>query len=79
MEELVVIFGFVLLVIIVRPVMRLIEVWITQRKDALGDSASKEMLGRLAELEERVQVLEKIVTDDDGAADLRRQFRDLGG
>jgi hypothetical protein len=38
---------------------------------------SVELLDKLARLEERVKVLERIVTDD--PAELRRQFRDLGG
>lgn len=39
--------------------------------------ASAEMLDKLARLEERVKVLERIVTDD--PQELRRQFRDLNG
>lgn len=36
-----------------------------------------ELLDQLGRLEERVKVLERIVTDDPN--ELRRQFRDLGG
>ena len=36
-----------------------------------------ELLEQLARLEERVKVLERIVTDDPN--ELRRQFRELGG
>ena len=39
--------------------------------------ASAEVLEKLARLEERIKVLERIVTDD--PQELRRQFRDLGG
>jgi hypothetical protein len=39
------------------------------------DTASTELLNRLAEVEERVRVLERIVTDD--RHDLRQQFKDL--
>ena len=38
---------------------------------------AQEMLDQLNRLEERIQVLERIVTEDPN--DLRRQFRDLGG
>jgi phage shock protein B len=44
-------------------------------RDISDESVSQEMTARLTELEERVQVLERIVTDD--RADLRRQFKDL--
>jgi hypothetical protein len=37
---------------------------------------TEELLKQISLLEERIQVLERIVTDD--KADLRRQFRDLG-
>jgi Tfp pilus assembly protein FimT len=40
-----------------------------------GDELRGEMTARLAELEERVKVLERIVTDE--RAELRRQFREL--
>lgn len=43
-----------------------------QKPDGMGDPARDE---RLANLEERVRVLERIVTDS--GYDLRRQFRDL--
>lgn len=46
---------------------------------ALQEEAEKqnsELLEQLARLEERVKVLERIITDDPN--DLRRQFRDLG-
>lgn len=36
-----------------------------------------ELIEQLSDLEERIKVLERIVTDD--SQDLRRQFRDLGG
>jgi Na+/glutamate symporter len=38
-------------------------------------AANAETIGRLERLEERVKVLERIVTDD--RADLHRQFREL--
>ena len=39
--------------------------------------ANADLLRQIAELEERVRVLERIVTDD--RSDLRRQFKELGG
>ena len=44
-------------------------------QEGLGDSLRSEMTARLAELEERVQVLERIVTDE--RTELRRQFKEL--
>lgn len=46
-----------------------------RERQGIDRTAREEMAGRLAELEERVRVLERIVTDD--RADLRRQFREL--
>ena len=39
--------------------------------------ANADLVRQIAELEERVRVLERIVTDD--RSDLRRQFKELGG
>jgi hypothetical protein len=39
------------------------------------DTANTDLVNRLAEVEERVRVLERIVTDD--RHDLRQQFKDL--
>ena len=39
------------------------------------DTVHTELVNRLAEVEERVRVLERIVTDD--RHDLRQQFKDL--
>ena len=46
-----------------------------RERQAIDRSARDEMSARLAELEERVRVLERIVTDD--RTELRRQFREL--
>lgn len=40
-----------------------------------SQAANRELLDQLARIEERVKVLERIVTDDPG--ELRKQFRDL--
>ena len=45
----------------------------TTRRD---DSVHAELIERLGQVEERVRVLEKIVTDE--RYDLRQQFKDLG-
>lgn len=45
----------------------------TPRRD---DSVNSELLERLREVEERVRVLERIVTDD--RYELKQQFKDLG-
>lgn len=46
-------------------------------EDDMLRQQNAELLEQLAHLEERVKVLERIITDD--PHDLRRQFRDLGG
>jgi hypothetical protein len=42
-----------------------------------GEAVNAELTGRLRQLEERVQVLERIVTDE--RWDLKRRFEELGG
>jgi hypothetical protein len=46
-----------------------------REKEAIGQSIRDEMSARLAELEDRVKVLERIVTDE--RSELHRQFREL--
>lgn len=46
-----------------------------REQEAVDQSIRDEMSARLNELEERVKVLERIVTDD--RSELRRQFREL--
>jgi hypothetical protein len=46
---------------------------VPQRRD---DAVNAELLERLRQVEERVQVLERIVTDE--RYDLKQQFKDLG-
>jgi len=48
----------------------------TKRAPSRDDPANAELLERLRQVEERVQVLERIVTDE--RYDLRQQFKDLG-
>jgi hypothetical protein len=46
-----------------------------REKEAMDQSIRDEMSARLAELEDRVKVLERIVTDE--RSELHRQFREL--
>lgn len=48
----------------------------SKRAPQRDDSVNTELLARLAQVEERVQVLERIVTDE--RYDLKQQFKDLG-
>ena len=45
------------------------------RSHGRDESLNEDLLARLAQVEERVRVLERIVTDD--RFDLRQQFKDL--
>ena len=47
-----------------------------RRAPRRDDAVNTELLERLRQVEERVQVLERIVTDE--RYDLRQQFKDLG-
>jgi uncharacterized protein YlxW (UPF0749 family) len=49
------------------------------RKERNGDSLREadELRDQILTLEERIRVLERIVTDSSGRDDLRRQFREL--
>jgi hypothetical protein len=73
-------FEFVIVIVVLSFIYRLISL-LLQRKDTRRSSeqASDEALAmqrRLNEVEERVRVLERIVTDE--RYDLRQQFKDLG-
>lgn len=71
------VFEFVLLVVGLVLIFKLIKVAIVYNKlPRRDDAANKELLERLNQVEERVQVLERIVTDE--RYDLKRQFKDLG-
>jgi hypothetical protein len=52
---------------------------IGERRERSDDSAgeAEELRDHIVTLEERIQVLERIITDSSGREDLRRQFRDL--
>jgi type II secretory pathway component PulJ len=54
----------------------------SERHDRKHDSAggeADELRDHIVTLEERIRVLERIITDSSGREDLRRQFRDLEG
>ena len=75
-------FEFVLGLITLILIFKLIKLAIdqSQSKSAAArhdDAVNAEWTERLRQIEERVQVLERIVTDE--RYDLKRQFKDLGG
>jgi hypothetical protein len=71
------VFEFVLAMVAIIIVFKLIRLAIvhkgTTRRD---DTVNAQLLERLNQVEERVRVLEKIITDE--RYDLRQQFKDLG-
>ena len=73
-------FEFVIVIIVLSFIYKLISLLILRRDTRrASDQAGEEALAmqrRLNEVEERVRVLERIVTDE--RYDLRQQFKDLG-
>ena len=72
------VFEFALAMAAIILVFKLIRTAIVHKSTAprREDSVNAELLERLRQVEERVRVLEKIVTDE--RYDLKQQFRDLG-
>lgn len=75
------VFEFVLLIIVICSIAKLIEKAMDRRgarreSGRTGDADPEALDQRLEQLEERIRVLERIVTDQRG--ELHRQFRDLG-
>ena len=73
-------FEFVLTIILLSFVYKLIAAWMRSRElsrsnDESANANAAQMQQRLDQLEERVQVLERIVTDD--RFELKQQFKDL--
>jgi len=70
-------FEFVLTVIALSFGYKLIAAWMRSRDQSRSsdESANAGLVQRLEQLEERVQVLERIVTDD--RFELKQQFKDL--
>lgn len=70
-------FEFVLAIVALSFLYKLVEAWIRKTSDRRSvEALNSELVARLEALEERVRVLERIVTDE--RYDLKRQFRDLG-
>ncbi len=70
-------FEFVLAILAMVFIFRLVQMQLTHmhEKKKKAPTVDDELLDKLAVLEERVQVLERIVTDKQ--SDLEREFRDL--
>jgi hypothetical protein len=71
-------FEFALALIALVFVFKLVRLVVAnnQRAPRRDDPANAELLERLNQVEERVRVLERIVTDE--RYDLKQQFKDLG-
>lgn len=70
-------FDFILFIIALTFGYKLLDQWVKHKiKERRVEEPNNELLHKLAEVEERVRVLERIVTDE--RYDLKRQFRDLG-
>jgi hypothetical protein len=71
------IFTFIFLVVLVGCSIPLFKIWIEGRHHRAGTDAEADALRHeIAGLRERVEVLEKIVTDK--SYEVRRQFAELG-
>ena len=72
------VFEFALAMVAIVMIFKLIRTVIVHKSRAprRDDSVNAELLQRLKEVEERVRVLERIVTDE--RYDLKQQFKDLG-
>lgn len=71
------VFEFALAMVALVLIFKLIRTALVGKKTARrDDTVNAELLERLNQVEERVRVLEKIVTDE--RYDLRQQFKDLG-
>jgi membrane protein implicated in regulation of membrane protease activity len=69
-------FAIVFLVLAYRVISRVLHNRASRPVDETPQ-VNTELSRQIADLEERVRVLERIVTDD--RSDLRRQFKELGG
>jgi hypothetical protein len=72
-------FEFVIAIIVLCFLFSIISTWLRQRgketHSRAAENASSEMLERRARAEERIRVLERIVTDE--RWDLKKEFQDL--
>jgi hypothetical protein len=67
----------VIAIIAITFLYKLVDTWIRHNSGRRVQAAENETLKRLGEVEERVRVLERIVTDE--RFDLKREFKNLGG
>jgi hypothetical protein len=68
-------FEFVIAIIVLSFIYKLLDVWMRQKAGRRSDETAGQILQRLGDVEERVRVLERIVTDE--RFDLKQQFKDL--
>jgi hypothetical protein len=71
-------FEFVLAIIAIVFLFKLLDAWLKHKQlrgQAADGETKAELQQRLREIEDRVRVLERIVTDE--RFDLKRQFKDL--
>jgi len=69
-------FEFVIAIIVLSFIYKLADGWMRNRtQTSVADPARAQLHKRLDEVEERVRVLERIVTDE--RFDLKQQFKDL--
>lgn len=69
------VFEFVIIVIILSLTYKFLSGWMKNRTKGVEEPAREALLKRLDEVEERVRVLERIVTDE--RFDLKQQFKEL--
>jgi hypothetical protein len=70
------VFEFALAMVAIVLIFKLIRAALVKGPTRRDDSVNAQLLERLQQVEERVGVLEKIVTDE--RYDLKQQFKDLG-
>lgn len=69
------VFTFIFLVVLVGCSIPLLKTWMEGRQHRIGDADAESLRKEMGVLRERVQVLEKIVTDK--SYDVRREFAEL--
>lgn len=71
------VFEFVLAILLIVFIYKLLETRMRHRHETrTEDPPAEDMQARLDTLEERIRVLERIITDE--RYDLKREFKDLG-
>jgi len=70
------VFEFALAMVALVLIFKLLRAVLSKGTTRRDDAVNAQLLERLNQVEERVRVLEKIVTDE--RYDLRQQFKDLG-